>query len=265
MARPRLLQKLYPYITKKQGSDLFWQQFFKQGFLATEHPAYSHLIRWQNTAWMWRFLHPDRLSQLNQEHVFERLIAPFEPLAIDPTHRAQQIEMGAFMSSYLLPFQGDRVAMANSVEVRYPFLDPDLVTFCMQLPSQRYLQGLRDKRPLRLLAARLLPPTYAQRPKQPYRAPIIQALIQSDGMADWIDQLAMGSSDIWNTSAVSKLFSRAKRLQGQIGEREEMALMGIFSTGILRQQFYDDFSGRLKKAREALTLRSCTVQRDELQ
>ncbi len=49
--------------------------------------------------------------------------------------KAQWIELNLFMSGYLLSSQGDRMAMANSVEGRYPFLDHRVIEFCMQLNS----------------------------------------------------------------------------------------------------------------------------------
>ena len=58
-------------------------------------------------------------------------LAPLAPLA-----RAQMIEIATFLSPYLLSCQGDRVAMGHGVEVRYPFLDPDVVDFCTRLPRR---------------------------------------------------------------------------------------------------------------------------------
>lgn len=41
--------------------------------------------------------------------------------------------------------KADRMAMANSLEVRTPFLDKDFVEFCIQLPENLKLDGERDK------------------------------------------------------------------------------------------------------------------------
>ncbi|NJK85719.1 MAG: hypothetical protein HC906_06895 [Bacteroidales bacterium] len=49
------------------------------------------------------------------------------------------------MSGYLLSSQGDRVAMANSVEGRYPFLDFRVIEFCSKLPLEYKIKGLNEK------------------------------------------------------------------------------------------------------------------------
>ena len=49
------------------------------------------------------------------------------------------------LGNYLLSSQGDRMALANSVETRYPYLDLDFVRFAARLPRGVKLRGLKDK------------------------------------------------------------------------------------------------------------------------
>jgi asparagine synthase (glutamine-hydrolysing) len=58
------------------------------------------------------------------------------------------------------------------VEVRYPFLDEDVFTFCSKLHPRWKLRGLRDKHILRLLAERYLPESVYKRGKVIFRAPL---------------------------------------------------------------------------------------------
>lgn len=73
---------------------------------------------------------------------------------------------------YLLCSQGDRMAMAHSVEGRFPFLDYRLVEFCNHLPSTLKLHGLTEKWLLKQMGRKLLPDAIWQRVKRPYRAPV---------------------------------------------------------------------------------------------
>ena len=74
--------------------------------------------------------------------------------------------------------KGDRVAMANSVEARYPFLDEDVIAFASRLHPRWKLHGLRgDKYLLRQAAARVLPEAVAQRKKAMFRAPLAETFL----------------------------------------------------------------------------------------
>ena len=76
----------------------------------------------------------------------------------------------------LLNHKGDRVAMANSVETRYPFLDEDVIALVSQAAPRWKLRGLmRDKYLLRQAAARLLPKEAAFRKKGMFRAPLAES------------------------------------------------------------------------------------------
>jgi asparagine synthase (glutamine-hydrolysing) len=160
-----------------------------------------------------------------------------------PLERAQFLEVTTFLSTYLLSSQGDRMAMANSVEGRYPFLDYRVVEFCNHLPSDLKLRGLREKHLLRRLAARWLPPEICQRRKHPYRAPIYRSFF-SDHSPDYVRELlspdAVRRSGWFKPAAVSQLVAKLD-LGKPLGETDDMALAGILSTQLLSTQFVENF------------------------
>ena len=53
-----------------------------------------------------------------------------------PLARAQYTEIRIFLTNYLLSSQGDRMAMANAVEGRYPFLDYRVIEVRSPHPSR---------------------------------------------------------------------------------------------------------------------------------
>jgi asparagine synthase (glutamine-hydrolysing) len=89
-----------------------------------------------------------------------------------PLHRGVWIAARVLLAGHLLQAKGDRVAMHNSVEVRYPFLDEDVFDFLAKLHPRWRLRGFRDKHLLRLLAERWVPPSVARRHKVIFRAPL---------------------------------------------------------------------------------------------
>ncbi|MDZ7634169.1 MAG: asparagine synthase-related protein [Bacteroidales bacterium] len=61
--------------------------------------------------------------------------------------------------------QGDRMAMANSVEGRYPFLDYRVIEFCSTLPDRFKLNGLNEKYLLKRLMAGKDPGKHSKTPE----------------------------------------------------------------------------------------------------
>jgi asparagine synthase (glutamine-hydrolysing) len=62
--------------------------------------------------------------------------------------------------------------MANSLEVRAPFLDHRLMEFAARLPVRYKLSGRTSKRVLKAACADLLPPAIASRGKMGFGVPI---------------------------------------------------------------------------------------------
>jgi asparagine synthase (glutamine-hydrolysing) len=88
----------------------------------------------------------------------------------------------------LLAAKGDRPTHNASVEGRYPFLDENVVGFCTGIEPRLKLRGLTEKWLLRRLAAKVLPPVIARRPKTMFRAYLSGTFLAEDRPA-WVDQL----------------------------------------------------------------------------
>ena len=250
--RPILLKKLYPYIfdKNKERSNIYVYNFFKQKLTDIEHPVYSHLIRWQNTSQIQNFFVDDYRKEMpSLDDVVERYrfsmpdgFESWEPLA-----RAQYIEMDLFLSNYLLSSQGDRMAMANSVEGRYPFLDHRVIEFACRLPAKFKLNGLTEKYILKKAAEGKIPREIIHRPKQPYRAPISKCFF-GDEPLDYVEEMLSAEKirdyGYFDSGKVARLVKKCKQKQGQLlSERENMALVGILSTQLVHHQFIENFPG----------------------
>ena len=65
----------------------------------------------------------------------------------------------------------DTMSMANSVELRSPFMDHRLVEYVFSLPSHFKMRGLNEKYLLKKSFRTFLPPAISQRRKQPLSPP----------------------------------------------------------------------------------------------
>jgi asparagine synthase (glutamine-hydrolysing) len=69
-------------------------------------------------------------------------------------------------------FKVDTASMKESLEVRVPMLDEDLVAFGLTLPHRLKVSGRTCKRVLRQVAARRLPASVARKPKMGFGIPV---------------------------------------------------------------------------------------------
>jgi asparagine synthase (glutamine-hydrolysing) len=160
-------------------------------------------------------------------------------LALDELGRAAWLELTTLLEPYLLSVQADRVAMANGVEGRYPFLDHRVFDYAARLPPTMKLDGLKDKIALRELADRVLPAGIARRLKQPYRAPGVAPFFGPDAPG-WVDEVlgapALEEVGIWDPGKVAGLLRRCRA--GRVrSPREEMTLVAVLSTQLWHREF----------------------------
>ena len=84
--------------------------------------------------------------------------------------RLQDVDLGLYLADDLL-VKTDRASMAHSLEVRVPFLDPDVTSFALALPTRHKVRGLRKKVLLRRAAASLVPQRIARGRKRGFSIP----------------------------------------------------------------------------------------------
>ena len=66
----------------------------------------------------------------------------------------------------------DRMSMANSLEVRTPFLDHRVIELAARLPGEAHVRGTRKKCVLKRVVAGLIPPAILRRKKQGFSIPV---------------------------------------------------------------------------------------------
>lgn len=240
--RPRLFDRLYPYLSPERRAGDFWRRFFLDAG-APSDPLFSHLPRFRLTARIKEFYSPGFRASVAGFDAEADLRAALPPgfAGWSPLHRAAYLEIVTLLSPYLLSSQGDRMAMAHGVEARVPYLDHRLAEFAATLPERSKLRGLKDKRALRRFASGVLPRALAQRPKQPYRAPDVPPFFAADAPEYVRDLLAPGEiarTGIFDSRAVEGLVRRC-RAGRATGVAENQALVAVLSTELWHHEFFD--------------------------
>ncbi|HXE82783.1 MAG TPA: asparagine synthase (glutamine-hydrolyzing) [Gemmatimonadales bacterium] len=245
--RPRLFDRLYPYLDAQARRGDFWRRAFLDAG-PPDDPLFSHLPRFQLTSRIKEFYSADMKATLAGTDAMDELRASLPPAfaAWSPLNRAAYLEMVTLLSPYLLSSQGDRMSLAHGVEARYPFLDPRVYEYAARLPTTSKLRGggLREKAILRRWteARNIVPPAVQQRPKQPYRAPDIPAFFapaSPDYVADVLEGSNIARTGLFEPAAVQGLVRRC-RSGAATGFRESQALVAILSTELWHRQFISE-------------------------
>ena len=158
-----------------------------------------------------------------------------------PLDQAQYLETAHLLPGYILSSQGDRVAMANAVEGRFPFLDHRVVEFAARIPPQLKMRGLREKHILREAHGR--PAAAADR--QPPQAALSRAGQRCRSSARTTRRLrrrALSAASIGNCrlSSIrgrSKSCGRNAATASTVGFRDNVAFVGILSTQLWHEFF----------------------------
>ncbi len=242
--RSMLLKRLYPYLAlSPTRSASYARQFFSTDTNPEQELFYGHQPRWKNGQFLTRFLSDDFKSPgySSMTKVTDSLAEQLAGTCFFT--RAQYVESKLLLANYLLSSQGDRMAMAHSVEGRYPFLDHRVVEFAAKLPVHLKMKGLNEKYLLKKAMRGLLPPEIVNRKKQPYMAPDILSFFGGE-TPQYVEHLLAPDSlqkfGMFDPKMVTNLVDKCRRKARQ-GFRENMALVGILSTQSLYQQLIENW------------------------
>jgi asparagine synthase (glutamine-hydrolysing) len=164
-ARANLLRRVFPSIASPQQA---WMQYAALKNFPTPHPALPY-----------RFQAFQMKGQLLSDAFIERLVPrlgerdhelPRVPGSRSLLDQALYLESRMRLPNLTLPL-ADTMSMANSVELRSPFMDHRLVEYVFSLPARFKMRGLNEKHLLKRSFRTFLPPSICSRRKQPLAPP----------------------------------------------------------------------------------------------
>ena len=240
--RPLLLKRMYPYLQDLQRQSAGnLKHFFRVNTEDAASPFFSHLPRWELTGRLKMLFSADFRAAIGEYDAIGELAEnlPAEFGSWPHFSQGQYLEVTYFLAGYLLSSQGDRMAMAHSVEGRYPFLDYRVVEFAATLPANLKMKVLDEKYLLKRASEGLVPDSIVGRVKQPYRAPDGRCFFAA-GAPDYVKEAlspsAIEKNGIFDSSAVSALVNKYEAGKAS-SVRDDMALVGVLSTQLLAAQF----------------------------
>jgi len=243
--RPRALERLYPYLARSPvAQQAMARRFFGRDLANHRAPGFAHGTRWQTTSALKRLFSADvHEAVAGRDAVAEFLDSlPHDFARWDALAQDQHIEMRTLLSGYLLASQGDRMLMANSIEGRFPFLDPDVIALAHSLPPAYKLRVLDEKHVVKRAAKGLVADEILRRKKQPYRVPDAVAFMDS-ARPDYIDEVlceaSLEAAGVFAPEAVSRLWEkcRSQARKRVLSNADNMAFVGVLSTQLLHHQY----------------------------
>lgn len=134
---------------------------------------------------------------------------------LDHLRRILYVDLKTWLPNDIL-VKMDRMAMANSLEVRSPLLDHHVIEFAAGLPSEMKYHGRTSKYLLKRFAERRVPPSVIHRPKMGFSIPL----------ASWLrgELRPMGEDLLLSDRALGRSYFQAETIRGmwdrhQRGER----------------------------------------------
>lgn len=243
--RKRLLDRLEPNVPRSgPRTRAFWYAFYQEGIADTHRPGYSHYPRWRNGMSLLPLLREHGDGRQYAKNAWIDQVESTAPAGFgdwDALSQAQYWEIRQFLAGYLLSSQGDRVAMANSVEGRYPFLDANVFELSRRMPPHQKLRVLQEKDILKKTFKKDLPSLIVERKKYPYRAPDALALYrgpEKEQLMESVTPDAVRRRGLFHVEAVAKLMDRVHRSEDP-SARDNQALVLVYSTHVFHDLFVE--------------------------
>ena len=208
---PRPCRVLFRSLTGSLPSDKAFFRRLRKAFSGAHLEGDSRLVhyfRWIERADLERLYSSEFLASLRQARAEDPLL---EFLATFPSNtpaleRMLALEQRFFLADHNLTYT-DKMSMAVGVEVRVPFLDPDLVEFAAQIPPQFKQRGREGKWILKKAMEQYLPMDVIYRPKSGFGAPLrrwLQVELR-DWLTDTLSTDRLQRRGIFDAHAVQRL------------------------------------------------------------
>ena len=160
-----------------------------------------------------------------------------------PVNRAVFWAGKIHLPGHLLSAKGDRLAMSQSVEMRYPFLDNNVFDYLARIDPGLKIKGLREKYLLRRVSERWLPKSVAWRPKGMFRAPLDGFFLQDK--LPYVDELlsreSLEKTGYFDPAAVQHWRETYRDLRPFMYKRSsvELGLVSVLATQLWHHTWID--------------------------
>jgi asparagine synthase (glutamine-hydrolysing) len=133
----------------------------------------ANYFLWTKESQLLKLYTPEFRMQLGQEKASAPMLEFLKslPESVSPLDRMLALEQRFFLTDHNLTYT-DKMSMATGVEVRVPFLDPDLVEHAARVPIEMKQRGRVGKWVLKKAMEPYLPRDVIYRPKSGFGAPL---------------------------------------------------------------------------------------------
>lgn len=171
-------------------------------------------------------------------------LPPPSPLPAPPRHstlhRQLHFEFYTRLPHWVLPIS-DRLGMANSIEVRVPFLDRDVIDICAEIHPNMLVHLGTEKYVLKRAVADVLPKQIVKRRKKPFMTPVGAWYLSGPGhelARDHLSRDAVRRYGIFDPVATEQIWRTAvDRVGTWEGAAAEWASMAVLCTHLVLDQF----------------------------
>ncbi len=147
------------------------------------------------------------LCRFRPEWTHTDVTAPIyaESVGWDPVARMQHVDLFTWLRGDIL-VKADKMTMANSLELRVPFLDPEVFAVASRLPLEQKITRSTTKYALRRALESVVPAHVLNRPKLGFPVPI-RHWLRAGELLDWAYQLVGSSqaSELIDLAAVRRM------------------------------------------------------------
>lgn len=166
-----------------------------------------------------------RDPELVRNGIRREVLAPFyDGLDTDPVNAVLHATLRSWLQEESL-VRADRTGASAGVDVRFPLLDPAVVTLAAALPGSAKLRrvggALHTRWPLRAIASGILPPPLVHRPKRGLPSPLDQWLVGPGRLFldDSLESLVQSPLRLFSEPALTRLHQELLAGERRVGTR----------------------------------------------
>ncbi|MEP2671279.1 MAG: asparagine synthase (glutamine-hydrolyzing) [Cyclobacteriaceae bacterium] len=180
---------------------------FAQGMRLDVDERYWHLAGFASEAESQQLFSPAALEQFDQQQFQERKSELLKSVGSGSINEVLQTDMKLVLPNDMLT-KVDLMSMANSLEVRTPFLDYELVNFIFSLTEDFKINSSLRKRVAQDAFKEMLPQKLYNRPKKGFEVPLLKWFrkeMKSMITDDLLSKSFIEEQNIFNYTEIAKL------------------------------------------------------------